>query len=122
MNYLVSREGERLHHPVAIEPMSVAMAEALVLRWTVPPQHTCEVCREVAKPITCGFRAKPAENSSLLPAIASATTTAGRLTSAPSTARRDSSFFVMSGPRICNRHDNGNPLFARTDGQSDFIE
>ena len=34
MNYLVSREGERLHHPVAIEPMSVAMAEALVLRWT----------------------------------------------------------------------------------------
>ena len=48
VNYLVSREGERLHHPVAIEPVSVAMAEALVFRWAVPPQHAREAGREVA--------------------------------------------------------------------------
>ena len=76
----------------------------------------------VAKPISCGFRAKLTENSSLVPAMAPATATAGRLASAPSIALRDSSFFVMSGPWIGNRHDNGNPLFARTDGQSGVIE
>ena len=48
VSYLVSREGERLHHPVAIEPVFVAMAETLVLRWTVSPQHACEAGREVA--------------------------------------------------------------------------
>ena len=48
MSYLVSREGERLHHPVAVEPVCVAMAEALVLRRTVPPKHAREAGRQAA--------------------------------------------------------------------------
>ena len=40
------REGECLDHPVAVEPVAVAVAEALVLGRAVPPEGTGEAGRE----------------------------------------------------------------------------
>ena len=48
MGHAGSGEGEGLHHAVAVEPVAVTVAEALVLGRTVPPQDAQEFGRQAA--------------------------------------------------------------------------